>query len=618
MNKTTTRTLFLAIFSFALLNLRPAPARAYESDTHLRLSYVLARSVGISDEVAKYLSIGNQYIDETAVTSAMLLSAQRQLYHFHGDAASIRTEAHGGNGVLSRVFKSKLALAERNHALGSVFLYHGLVKGDLQLFSAGTHTKMDTFGHAGFSNLLGHAPDGHSPDRAFLEPKKYEDMIREMLASYVALKSVLPPEFIDERGALDYLNKFAESTYLGRKLTASDLSNPVTLQTVVLADTELQSIYRENIYNKYEYKLLALHRIYDTFKEQGKINADVVFEDLFPDSLIRDPLADTTKVIMSALIRKAHGEFLRTLEGKDVFDLPKLFEGMTRETFLARLNLETDRYEARLRELKNMEARVTPMAQGLERQSLEERITQERVRLLSGLGAAAQYEEFSEDFIKARSAELAQIKMAEEVANHLTKDFLPRQRTEYIKQQFEGEYDNRHFENHYKDEAYRRFIHKHFGVNWVMESGNMFGKMLQAIKKFKEIVTRNPVTAKVEEWKRLAERAASELIRDSELSERDRAQIIGFGRRGKVLWMLKHLKYVIQAAPLFYGFRYMRRLSTEAKRNAHDHTTENMREAVERGRYRPNIVESTTNAYRDVQRIRAGTKRRCSYLFQSL
>jgi hypothetical protein len=588
---------------------------AYESDSHLRLSYVLARAAGISDEVAKYLSIGNQYIDETAMTSAMLLSAQRQLYHFHGDATDISTSGHGGTGLLGRIFKSKLSLAERNHALGSVFLYHGLVQGDLQLFSAGTHTKMDTFGHAGFSNLLGHAPDGHSPDRAFLEPKKYEDMIREMLASYVALKAVLPPEFIDNAGALKYLNTYAKSTHLKRDLNASDLNNSVTLQTAVLGDTELQSIYREDMYRKYEYKILALRRIYEEFKRDGKINADVTFEEVFPDELIRDPRADTTTVIMQSLIKNAHSEFLQTNEGKDIFDVEKLLQGQTTETFLRRYKLETDRYEARLRELKNMQSRVESLT-GLEKQSMQERITQEELRLMSGVGPSGQEEGFTEDFIKMRSQELAQLKIAEEISNNLTKDFIPRERNDYIKHQFEGENDNRHFESFYKDEAYRRFINKNFGVNWIMaEGGGLVESLKNAISKFKSIVTRKPMPTPVaEEWKTMAEKAANDLIPDSELSAREKAQVIGFSFKSKALWMAKHLKYVARAAPLFIGYRYVKRLSAEAKRYAHDHATEDMREAVERGKYKPNILETTTEAYKNVQALRTGTKKRCSYL----
>lgn len=627
-------------------------AHAYESDSHLRVSYVLARAAGLSDAVAKYLSIGNQYIDETATTSAMLLSSQRQLYHFHGDAAEVKTTSHGGGqGIIGHMIKSKLSLAERNHALGSIFLYHGLVQGDLQLFSAGTHTKMDTFGHAGFSNMFGHAPDGHSPDRAFLEPKKYEDMIREMLASYVALKSVLPPEYIDDKAALEYLNKFAEGTHLGRKLNVMDLANSVTISTAVLADAELQSIYRENIYKKYEYKKLALNRIYDSFKQQGKINADVSFNDLFPEAFIRNPSFDTTQVIVQTLMKNAHSEFLKTLEGKDIFDLPKLLEGQSEESFLRRYKLEVERYEARLKEVEAMERRMDVIAEEisdlrlkaegsvvtdnptklskrtnylgtienleLELNTLRERHEGEERRLLSGLGESATAEMLSPEFITMRAQELAQLKLADEMANHLTKDFIPRQRTEYIKQQFEGEYENRDFEKYYKDEAYRRYIHKNFGVNWVTGKESVFAKMSNAVKKFKAMVTGRPMpTEQKARWQAMAERAAKNLIPDSETSERDRAQIIGFNGKSKALWLMKHLKYVLQATPLVYGYFFMKKLSNEAKRFAHDHMTEDMKKAVEDGKYKANILEKTTSAYKNVQEIKSGTRFRCSHLMR--
>ncbi|MEQ1723844.1 MAG: hypothetical protein ABL930_11755 [Pseudobdellovibrio sp.] len=600
-------------------------AHAYESDSHLRVSYVLARAAGLSDAVAKYLSIGNQYIDETAMTSAMLLSSQRQLYHFHGDAAKVETSSHGGVGIIARMFKAKLALAERNHALGSVFLYHGLVQGDLQLFSAGTHTKMDTFGHAGFSNMLGHAPDGHSPDRAFLEAKKYEDMIREMLSSYVALRDVLPADYLDDKGAIDYLNKHVDNTYIQRKLTAQDFKqNNVDLatmiSTIVLVDTDLQSIYRENIYKKYEYKKLALERIYDTFLKQGKINADVSFDDLFSQELIRNPSFDTTQVIMQTLIKNAHSEFLKTMSGKDIFNLSKLIEGQTEESFLRRYNMEVTRYEARLRQLDFTERHIQKLT-GQARKSMEEKLAQEQLKLLSGLGDSAGADIMSEDFIKARAKELAQLKLADEMANHLTKDFIPREKTDYIKHQFEGEYDNRSFEKYYKDEAYRRFIHKNFGVNWVMGGGSKFAKLVAAMQNFKSIIMfkqqTDPKTVEVvERWKELAEKAAESLLPDSEMSSRDKAQMVSFNLKSKALWMVKHLKYVLQATPLVYGYVYMKKLSAEAKKFAHDHMSEDMKKAIEAGKYKANIIEKTTSAYQNVQQLKSGTRYRCSYLMR--
>ena len=600
-----------------IITLAAAFANAYEYDTHERMSYVLARAAGLSDEVAKFLSVGNGYIDRTATTSAMLLSSQRQLYHFHGDAAKINTSGHGGTGLFARFVKSKLSLAERNHALGSVFLYDGLKNGDLLMFSAGTHTKMDTFGHAGFSNILGHAPDGHSPDRAFLEPKKYEDMIREMLTSYSALKEVLPAEFIDNKGALDFLNKSAESTYLKRKLTEADMKDPVIIATVMLADTELQSIYREDMYRKTEYKILALERIFESFKDQGKINANVAFDEVFAPELVRNPKFDTTMVIAQSLIANAQSEFLKTLTGKDIFDLPKLLDGQTEESFLRRYKMEVARYESRLREIDNLESRI-PTLSGQERKSMEERLQQEKLRLLMSQGASSEMELMSEEYIKARAEELAQLKLAEEMANHLTKDFIPRDKSEYIKHQFEGEYENRHFESHYKDEAYRRFIDKNFGVNWVMEDGkSMLVRFSEAFKKFKSVVTRKPMPVAVEEkWKTMAEKAAADLIADAELSPRERAQVIGFSAKNKFLWFVKHMRYVLRASMPFSGFFYMQKLSAEAKRNAQEHATEDMGKAVRDGKYKSNILEPATAAYRNVMALRAGAKVRCSVLFR--
>lgn len=608
------KTLLKALLVFFVVS----NAQAYESDTHLRMSYILARAAGLSDSVAKYLSIGNQYVDETALTSAVLLSSQRQLYHFHGDAASIRSSGHGlPGGLLSAMFKAKLALAERNHALGSVFLYHGLVQGDLQLFSAGTHTKMDTFGHAGYSSLLGHAVDGHSPDRAFLFPKKYEDMIREMMATYVALKGVLPqePEYIDNAGALKYLNEIAEQTHYARKLTAEDMSNPVTIATVLLADAELQSIYREDIYKKYEYKKLALERVYQSFRDQGKINANVTFNEVFPEDFIRNPTAETTDVIIAAILENGESAFMKTQTGKDIFDMTKMLEGQTDASFARRMTMEVERYRARLLELGTMRTRVMSLS-GLEYQSMQERIQQEEVRLLSGLGESGMIDLNTSAFVEARAKELAQYKMAEEIAHHLTKDMIPRKTNEYIKHQFEGNDDNREFENHYKDEAYRRFIHKRFGVNWIF--GSEKGKLAEifgAIKKFKDMILKRPLTPETEQsWKTAAEKAASDLIKDVELSVREKAQIIGFTTRSKITWILKHLKYVAQATPLFYGFRYMQKLSTEAKAYAQNHTTEDMGAAVRDGRYRRDIVGNGTAADANLRAIRAGTKMRCSYM----
>ena len=140
--------------------------------------------------------------------------------------------------------------------------------------------------------------------------------------------------------------------------------------------------------------------------------------------------------------------------------------------------------------------------------------------------------------------------------------------------------------------------------------------IIYIILKFKNIILKKP--AQIEKWKALAEKAANDLIPDSELSEREKAQIIGFNFKSKALWMIKHLKYVLQASPLMYGYYYMKKLTFVAKKFAHDHMTENMEEAIRTGKYKANILEKTTSAYKNVMQIKSGSVYRCSYLMKLL
>ena len=78
------------------------------------------------------------------------------------------------------------------------------------------------------------------------------------------------------------------------------------------------------------------------------------------------------------------------------------------------------------------------------------------------------------------------------------------------------------------------------------------------------------------------------------------------------------MKYVVQAAPLIYGYFYMKRLSSEAKKYAHDHMSEDMKKAIEDGKYKGNILDKTTSAYKNVMQLRTGAVFRCSHLFKLL
>jgi hypothetical protein len=344
-----------SIFFTALSLFYSVSVFAYERDTHLRVPYILQRACGIGDEASKYLAYGIQNVDQTMITSAMLLSVQRGLMHFTGTPYEpVNGSEHGSIGIFSAlknfIWTSKVSLAERNHAVGSMLIYMGLVRGDLQLVAAGLHVKQDTYGHAGFSSLFGHIFDGHNPDRAFLEQEKYEDMIRSFTRSCVQIRQALPKEFVDIEGALKYLNKYAPTSFLKRPMTAEDLDDPAIVSGVLNSAVDLKQIFGENMFKNYHYKILALRTIYEKWKKQGAILTTVSFNDLFTEELLQDSTLDTSNTIRSVLVSDLASGFLQNQRGQVLIDVEKVFGAKTKEEFDKKLELETREYEVRLRE----------------------------------------------------------------------------------------------------------------------------------------------------------------------------------------------------------------------------------------------------------------------------
>lgn len=621
---------------------------AYESDTHFDIMYHLSRSVGLNDGMAKMFALANQHIDEGIISSPMLLTVQRQLFHFPGDIEKIEVEGHGAISIPATLLKSKLALAERNSAIGNYLIYLGLKKGDLTLIGLGMHVKMDTYGHAGHSNLLGHMEAGHNPDRAFLETKKYEDMIRSIVQSLVAVKQLLPTEAIDDRSALKYLNKFAKQhTHLARDMTVEDLKDATKISGVLLSDMELQNIYRENMFKKYEYKKLALEKIYEKFLREKAIKENISFNELFPEYLIHDPRLGVKDIIKYVIVTTTDADFLKSEGGKEIFNIQKLFGFQSEDIFMRKFKLEVDRMEFRLNQLffdqkKLLAAGVeyqvdigqweavidafnTDVRETMERGEkprfsdvtlflasrygistakvrslyyMNQRIAEEREQLLKGVGPSGNFVEGSADFIRMRARELGETRIAEEIAVKLTKDLIPTERTEYNKQNFEGETTNRRFEKNYKATAYRLHRMKNWGVNFVHGTGEagMVMKFKVAFVRFKAFITKNAGPQKIEEWSKLAFDAATKLMEIApEMAAIDKAETVGLTKQMKRDAFFKLLRYVGPAIfPWFYGqksaYSYLRSLIANAKLVAKDHEIEDMRLAAEEGKYAKNLL----------------------------
>ncbi|MBC7467478.1 MAG: hypothetical protein H7256_15925 [Bdellovibrio sp.] len=606
----------------------PEQAKAYESDTHFDMMYHLSRTSGINDSLSKFFALANQHIDEGAISSPMLLSIQRQLFHFPGELSKVEIEGHGAINLPSRIFKSKLALAERNSAIGNYLVYLGLSRGDLMLLGLGMHIKMDTYGHAGHSNLLGHIEAGHNPDRAFLETKKYEDMIRSMLQTLVAVKKLLPAAALDEVSALKYLNQFAPKTHLARQLTTADLQDPTIISGVMLADSELQGIYREDMFRKFEYKKLALQKIYDKFKHSGVINAQIAFEDLFSEDLLRDYRLDTKDTLKHVIVTTADAEFLKSEGGKEIFDLQKLFGFKSEELFHKKFDTEAARAEFRLRELKHMEDTLAADEASVETHALKlkkDRIEEEKLQLLKGTGLSAQFEYGSEEFIKARAREFAEERNAEEIVIKLVKDLVPMERTEYIKQNFEGNTETRNFEKEYKATAHRLYRVKQWGVNFVhgKDPLRLMARLTDAIWNFKAFIFKNTSSSKRNEWSESAQKAAAEYINlDGKLGALADAQVIDFNGRNKLDAFLKLGRYVGPGiTPWLFGhlsgFRYVQKLLVKAKNVAKDHEVEDMELAKKEGKYK-NLFTSkkSKNAVNFINQLqKTAISFRCEGLF---
>lgn len=636
----------LVFFSLLVMVLT---ASGYEGDTHFDYMYHMGRAAGLNHSMSLFLALANQHIDEKIISSPMLLSVQRQLFHFPGSIEEVKIEGHGVISLPKAIFKSKLALAERNSAIGNYLIYLGLVKGDLMLVGLGLHIKMDTYGHAGHSNILGHMEAGHNPDRAFLETKKYEDMTRSIMSSLVSIVQLLPEEAADTAAALKYLNKFAKNTHLNRDLTVADLKDSVIVSGVMLADTELQAIYKEDMFRKYEYKKLALTEIFKKFKKLGELSADITFNEVFPDDVIRDPRMTTKDVIKYVIVTTTDAEFLKSEGGKDIFNLQKLFGFSSQELFFKKFELERKRAEFRLRELNYLEEQERlskekytydisqwdsiiedlhkenrarkeygfdpmdpdPIRAIAERDTLpievirdvyyrNKKIESERSELLRNIGGSYQAEFGSEDFYKKRAREIAEDRIAEEVAVKLTKDLVPNERTEYLKQNFEGDTITRKFEVAYKDNLYRLHRIKNWGVNFIRkEKGDgIIIKIKDAIVRFKSFITRTAVPKQIEAWKLAAEEAAERYMRlDSELTSRDRASIVGLDNANKRDAFFKLAAYVGPAIfPWVFmyksGYSYIQSIIEKAKLHAKDHEVEDMKDAAKKGKYSDNLLTS--------------------------
>lgn len=457
-------------------------AQAYEQDTHLRMTYVLLRSMGVKDEVAKYLAVSNQQIDEEIATSSMLLSSQRKLNHFQGDYSDITPPAEGIIGWIKKKWNGQITIATRNHPMAHFRIWLGMKTGNLQLVGMGMHQLWDAYGHVGFNAALGHVEFGHDPDDPAREPSKYKDAIRSQIRTMVRVVDLMPEEWMDRKAALKFLNSPEAKAVLGRELTQADLMNDAVIPEALMANPEFVNLYRTLGYNTAEYKEIALKEIYSNFINNGALNRELSFTDIVPEELLHNPDFTIDDVLTSVIITGVHGEFLKAKNGTPLFNIEKITGGSEQE-LRNRVAQDQKYYEQKLRLYKSKEQILMSLGaqadQNPRNVSAREKYLHYKADLESDLASlmSGNIEEqsiedmiASDEAIQKRAQQIAEFKAANDIAFQLTKDIIPHQHTEYYKTSWEFDTVNRQYFVLFKDEMFRHFIVKNFNSNWIMDS----------------------------------------------------------------------------------------------------------------------------------------------------
>lgn len=170
-------------------------AHAYELDTHFYDTYAMAREAGFKHNYAKFLATSSQWVDEGVSSTPMgpVISGTllRRIWHFAGYRYKSNVAADGRSK-----FKLK-SIATPNHPVAHKLFDEGLRQSNWMKVGLSIHPVQDSLGHAGFSDVAGHAEFGHNPDRTWLSPAKYKKMTGLVFKQLVALRKVAPSEALE-------------------------------------------------------------------------------------------------------------------------------------------------------------------------------------------------------------------------------------------------------------------------------------------------------------------------------------------------------------------------------------------------------------------------------------
>lgn len=153
------------------------PDGRYEEDVHYTLTKALAEAAGFSSQHAEMIAQSNQMTDQTPgmspgdefSTAALDVEARRK-YHF--------TTEQRRQDMLSDFVDSAV---ER----------YSPIENGLDRLGVYLHAEQDSYSHAGYGPVLGHAIDGHGPDKTYCAPGKADNMARDTYNRLTGAATVL-------------------------------------------------------------------------------------------------------------------------------------------------------------------------------------------------------------------------------------------------------------------------------------------------------------------------------------------------------------------------------------------------------------------------------------------
>lgn len=259
----TSSVRYISVFLSLLFILHPK-AKAYDSDTHLRMTYAAARMVGINHEVSLMLAMSDQWNDVSALTTPMgslvIGTRLRRLFHFPASRSIGIDNASESHGSLNL---NTLTKTYRLDPMGSELIMEGMRLGFLPFVGNGLHTLQDTFGHEGYAAEVGHAYAGHDPDRAWRDWPKYQQMSLAVIRALISIRELLPPE------ALDFETLKQKQLWNERV----DKNNAEQITQIFLSKVE--ALVTNDIFKDRRYTQPATRYILGRLKEKGIILSHV-------------------------------------------------------------------------------------------------------------------------------------------------------------------------------------------------------------------------------------------------------------------------------------------------------------------------------------------------------